>query len=177
MSAPGLVSRNTITIERSFDVEGRSLWTDARRRLVKNRAALTSIVILGVIALMAVFVPFFWPYGYADIDYGNIACAPDWWPGTDVACRAGGYHIFGMDQNGRDLFIRVLYGARVSLSVGFVATLVSLVIGVSYGAIAGFVGGRLDEMMMRFVDILYSLPYIFLVIILMVVFNQNFFLL
>jgi oligopeptide transport system permease protein len=92
-------------------------------------------------------------------------------------CFAGGYHIFGMDDAGRDLFIRVLYGARVSLSVGLVATLVSLFIGVGYGAIAGFVGGRLDEVMMRFVDILYSLPYIFLVIILMVVFGQNFFLL
>ena len=177
MSAPGLTARNTETIERAFDIEGRSLWTDARRRLINNRAALASIVVLGIIALMAVFVPFVWPYGYADIDYAHISCAPNWWPDSHVLCFAGGYHIFGMDDAGRDLFIRVLYGARVSLSVGLVATLVSLFIGVSYGAIAGFVGGRLDELMMRFVDVLYSLPYIFLVIILMVVFNQNFFLL
>jgi len=177
MSAPGITTRNTETIERALDIEGRSLWTDARRRLVKNRAALTSIIMLTVIALVAIFAPFVWPYGYADIDYANIACAPGWWPGANVPCYAGGYHIFGMDQNGRDLFVRVLYGARVSLSVGVVATLVSLLIGVTYGAVAGFVGGRLDELMMRFVDVLYSLPFIFFVIVLMVVFNQNFFLL
>jgi oligopeptide transport system permease protein len=177
MSAPGLTARNTETIERAFDIEGRSLWTDARRRLINNRAALASIVVLATIAMMAVFVPFVWPYGYADIDYLHISCAPDWWPGKNVLCFAGGYHVFGMDDAGRDLFIRVLYGARISLSVGLVATLVSLFIGVGYGALAGFVGGRLDELMMRFVDVLYSLPYIFLVIILMVVFNQNFFLL
>jgi oligopeptide transport system permease protein len=177
MSAQGLPARNAETLERAFEFEGRSLWTDARRRLINNRAALGSIIVLGLIALMAVFVPFVWPYGYADIDYSHISCAPDWWPDKNVLCFAGGYHIFGMDDAGRDLFIRVLYGARVSLSVGLVATLVSLLIGVSYGAIAGFVGGRLDEVMMRFVDILYSLPYIFLVIILMVVFGQNFFLL
>ena len=177
MSAPGLTNQNTETIERAFDIAGRSLWTDARRRLVSNRAALASIIVLSLIALMAIFVPYFWPYNYASIDYANIGCAPDWWPDASAPCRAGGWHIFGMDQNGRDLFIRVLYGARISLSVGLVATLVSLIIGVSYGAVAGFVGGRLDELMMRFVDVLYSLPYIFLVIILMVVFNQNFFLL
>ena len=177
MSAPGLTNRNTETIERAFDIKGRSLWSDARRRLVRNRAALVSLIVLTIIALMAVFVPFIWPYSYDQIDYAHISCAPDWWPDSSVLCFAGGHHVFGMDADGRDLFIRVLYGARVSLSVGIVATFVSLVIGVSYGAIAGFVGGRLDEMMMRFVDVLYSLPYIFLVIILMVVFNQNFFLL
>ena len=177
MSAQGLPARNAATLEHAFDIEGRSLWTDARRRLIANRAALSSLIVLVLIALMAIFVPFVWPYGYADIDYQHISCAPDWWPDKSVLCFAGGYHIFGMDDAGRDLFIRVLYGARVSLSVGLVATLVSLVIGVGYGAVAGFIGGRLDEVMMRFVDILYSLPYIFLVIILMVVFGQNFFLL
>ena len=76
--------------------------------VITNKAALTSIIVLSIIALMAIFVPFFWPYGYADIDYGNIACAPSWWPDASAPCYSGGYHIFGMDQNGRDLFIRVL---------------------------------------------------------------------
>ena len=83
-------------------------------------------------------------------------------------------HLFGTDANGRDLFIRVMMGGRVSLAIGFVATFVALVIGVLYGATAGFVGGRVDNLMMRFVDILYALPFIFFVIILVVVFGNNF---
>jgi len=177
VSAPGLVARNTEIIQRAADVKGRSLWVDARRRMMRNRAAVVSVVLLATVALVAVFVPMIWPYSYEQIDYGNILCAPSWWPDRSVSCFAGGFHIFGTEQNGRDLFIRVLYGARISLAVGLVATMVSLLIGVGYGAIAGFVGGKLDELMMRFVDVLYALPYIFLVIILMVVFNQNFFLL
>ena len=94
-----------------------------------------------------------------------------------VRCRAGGAHWYGTDAVGRDLFVRTLYGARVSLAVGIVATFVSLMIGVLYGAASGFIGGRVDTLMMRVVDILYSLPFIFFVIILMVIFNQNFILL
>ncbi|HTW35192.1 MAG TPA: ABC transporter permease subunit [Rhizomicrobium sp.] len=162
---------------RAFDLKGRSLWIDARRRLLKNRAAVLSMGILILIALMAVFAPLLSPYAFDHQNYAIISCAPDWWPDRTVPCSAGGAHWFGTDNLGRDLFVRVLYGARVSLAVGLIATFVSLVMGVAYGAVAGFIGGRLDELMMRFVDVLYSLPYIFLVIILMVVFHRNFFLL
>lgn len=159
------------------DVVGRSLWIDASRRMFANHAAVASIIILGAIAVMAVFAPLLSPYSYDSINYHLTSCAPFWWPAHHVPCIAAGAHWFGTDALGRDLFIRVLYGARVSLAVGLVATFVSLFIGVSYGAISGFVGGRLDELMMRIVDVLYSLPFIFFVIILMVVFKRSLWLL
>jgi oligopeptide transport system permease protein len=167
---------NAEVMERAQSIQGRSLWVDARRRLLRNRAAMASILLLSAIVLLAVFAPLFSPYAYDEINYNIVFCAPDWWPGV-VACRAGGAHWFGADMVGRDLFVRVLYGARVSLAVGLVATMVSLLIGVVYGATAGYLGGRADNLMMRLVDILYSLPFIFFVIILMVLFDRNFFLL
>ena len=173
MSAIGN-SRKAEILERTF--AGRSLWADARARLFRNRAAVASMIVLAIITLMALFAPYLSRYAFDAIDYDLVSCAPSWWPG-DVACSAGGAHWFGTDAVGRDLFVRVLYGARVSLAVGVVATLVSLVIGVLYGATAGYLGGRVDAVMMRAVDILYSLPFIFFVIILMVMFDRNFILL
>jgi oligopeptide transport system permease protein len=167
-------SRKAETLERAF--AGRSLWADARARLFRNRAAVASMIVLAIITCMALFAPYLSRYTYDAIDYDLVSCAPSWWPG-DAACSAGGTHWFGTDAVGRDLFVRVLYGARVSLAVGVVATLVSLVIGVLYGATAGYLGGRVDAVMMRAVDILYSLPFIFFVIILMVMFDRNFILL
>jgi oligopeptide transport system permease protein len=167
---------NAETMELARGVMGRSLWVDARRRLLRNRAAMAGIVLLALIALMALLAPLLSAYAYDEINYDIVACAPNWWPGS-ASCNAGGTHWFGTDAVGRDLFVRVLYGARVSLAVGLVATLVSLLIGVIYGATAGYLGGRVDDLMMRIVDILYSLPFIFFVIILMVLFDRNFFLL
>ncbi|HVZ92173.1 MAG TPA: ABC transporter permease subunit [Rhizomicrobium sp.] len=163
-------------MKRAQNVRGRSLWVDAWRRLLRNRAAVASIVILAAIALVAIVAPWLSPYAYDAVDYNQISCAPAWWPGSTL-CHAGPGHWLGTDSIGRDLFVRILYGARVSLAVGLVATLVSLVIGVAYGAAAGYLGGRIDSVMMRLVDILYSLPFIFFVIILMVVFHRNFYLL
>jgi oligopeptide transport system permease protein len=177
MIATGASAANAEAMTKTQFVQGRSLWVDARRRLFRNKAALVSMIVLALITLAAIFLPLVWPYGYEDIDYALVNCAPDWWPDPDVLCHSGGWHIFGSDNIGRDLFVRVLYGARVSLAVGLVATLVSLVIGVAYGATAGFIGGVADNLMMRVVDILYSLPFIFFVIILMVVFQQSFILL
>jgi oligopeptide transport system permease protein len=167
---------NAETMELAQGVQGRSLWVDARRRLLRNRAATASIIVLALVTLMALLAPLLSRYSYSEINYDIVACAPDWWP-AEAACKAGGSHWFGTDVAGRDLFVRVLYGARVSLAVGLVATLVSLLIGVIYGATAGYLGGRVDNLMMRIVDILYSLPFIFFVIILMVLFDRNFFLL
>ena len=174
---PVLPGERADLVRSAETVRGRSLWVDARRRLLRNRAAVAGMVVLAVIALMAIFAPALSPYAFDAIDFSRVQCAPAWWPGESVFCRAGDAHWFGTDSVGRDLFVRTLYGARVSLAVGLVATFVSLLIGVIYGATAGFLGGRIDNLMMRFVDILYSLPFIFFVIILMVVFDRNFILL
>jgi oligopeptide transport system permease protein len=163
------------TLKSTEEVKGRSLWVDARRRLLRNRAAMASLIILALVALLALLAPLLSPFAYDEVNYDIIACAPNWWP-VEAVCRAPG-HIFGTDSVGRDLFVRVLFGARVSLAVGLVATLVSLLIGVLYGAVAGYLGGRTDALMMRIVDILYSLPFVFFVIILMVLFDRNFILL
>ena len=176
MITTGVTGEASRLMVKAKDIQGRSLWVDAWQRLIRNRAAVVSIVLLGVIALMAVFAPLLSQYGYSDTDYGAISCAPNWWAPRGV-CNAGGTHWFGTDSLGRDLFVRVLFGARVSLAVGLVATLVSLLIGVLYGATAGYLGGRIDGLMMRIVDVLYSLPFIFFVIILMVIFDRNFILL
>ena len=142
-------------------IKGRSLWADAWRRLLRNRAAVVSAVVLALIALACFGAPWISPYPIDDIDWENISTPPS------------ALHWFGTDENGRDLFTRILYGGQVSLMVGIVATLVSLVIGVVWGAVAGFFGGRVDAIMMRTVDILYSLPYMFFVILLVVFFGRN----
>ena len=149
------------------EVKGRSLWVDARRRLFANRAAVVSIIILSTVVLLAVFANFLSPNSFEENNYDLISIGP----------TLQGFHIFGTDGNGRDLFIRTLYGARVSLAVGMIATAVALSIGVLYGATAGFVGGRLDNLMMRIVDILYTMPFMFFVIVLMAMFGRNIFLL
>lgn len=141
--------------------KGVSLWEDAWIRLKKNRMALVSLFLIGLFALLAFFAGTIAPYSFDATDYTTIGQAPSW------------HHLFGTDDLGRDLFTRVLYGLRISMSVGLVATAVSLVIGVLWGSIAGYFGGAVDYAMMRFVDILYSLPYMFFVIILMTIFGRN----
>ena len=165
------------------EIQGRSLWQDARRRLFANKAAVTSMVILAIVAFLSVVMPFVWPHQFDQVYIDRISCPPPDYLGMTAifgsqadACPAavGQGHIFGTDANGRDLFIRVMHGGRVSLSIGVTATFVALLIGVLYGATAGFLGGRIDNYMMRFVDVLYALPYIFFVIILVVVFGRNY---
>ena len=147
-------------------VQGRSLWADARRRFVKNRAAMTGVSILGLISFMAVIGPLLSPYTLEDLAWESISQAPSW----------ADKHWFGTDDTGRDLWVSVWSGARVSLTIGLLTTLVSLSIGVTYGATAGFIGGRVDMAMMRFVDVLYALPLLFFIIILVTVFGRNIYL-
>ena len=161
--APGSL-RNAALMERA--VKGRSLWDDARRRLFRNKAAVASMIVLGLLVLCAVIGPFVAPYAYDEINKNDVWLGP----------LTGG-HLIGSDALGRDLLARLFTGLGVSLAIGAVATTVSLVIGVAWGATAGYLGGVVDEVMMRIVDVLYSLPYIFFVILLMVTFGSNFILL
>ncbi len=142
--------------------DGTSLWRDAWRRLRRNRVAVASgvfLLALGILAFLAPVLPGLQDPALQDLELG--ATSPS---------RA---HLFGTDVLGRDLLSRVLYGGRISMLVGLVATLVSFAVGVSYGAVSGYFGGRTDQLMMRGVDVLYSLPYMFLVILLMVYFSRS----
>ena len=142
-----------------------SLWQDAFRRLTQNRAAMIGGVTILALIILAVFAPWIAPYSYS---YQNL----------DVgASPPSAEHLLGTDVLGRDLLSRLLYGARISLLVGFVATGVALVIGVSWGIVAGYFGGRVDSIMMRIVDVLYGLPFIIFIILLMVIFGRNIWLL
>ena len=143
---------------------GTSLWRDAWHRLRKNRLAVFGGFVLVALALLCLVGPIFsQSYQEQNLDLGAAAPSAAHWLGTDTL--------------GRDLFSRILYGGRISLVVGLVATVVALTIGVSYGAIAGFFGGKTDTVMMRVVDILYALPFTIFVILLMVFFGRNIFLL
>jgi oligopeptide transport system permease protein len=159
--APG--SRDGAEAMQKASIKGRSLWDDARRRLKRNKAAVASMVVLALLVLLAVVGPYLTPYRFDAINKNDVWAEP---------LQAG--HLLGADALGRDLLARLLMGLRVSLAVGVVATFVSLVIGVLWGSAAGYLGGKVDEVMMRVVDILYSLPFIFFVILLMVTFGRNF---
>ncbi len=145
------------------DVKGRSPWEDAWHRLLKNRAAVYSTFIMAFMLMLVVFGPMLisWESDFTDWDHTS----------SPPSVESG--HWFGTDAVGRDILVRTLEGGRISLLVGLVATIVSLLIGVSYGAVAGYFGGAADRMMMRVVDIIYALPFMFFVILLMVVFGRH----
>ena len=145
--------------------EGSSLWRDAWIRLRANRLATLSLFFFIFISILTIIGPEVISTSYEDQDLSNTFAKP------------GSTHLFGTDNLGRDLFARVLHGGRISLAVGFLATAVSLVIGVAYGMTSGYLGGKTDALMMRIVDILYSLPFTIFVILLMVLFGRNFVLL
>ena len=142
-----------------------TLWSDAIYRLTRNKAAMFGAFILFILILCAALAPWIAPYSYS---FQNLELG---------ASPPSAAHILGTDVLGRDLLSRILYGARISLLVGFVATGVALVIGVSWGIIAGYAGGKVDSIMMRIVDVLYGLPFIIFIILLMVIFGRNLWLL
>jgi oligopeptide transport system permease protein len=141
----------------------RGLWRDAWHRLCGSRVVLIALALILLIATVALLGPAMSPYAEDTLDWKHLAMAP----GLQAS------HWFGTDRLGRDLFVRTLHGVRISLLIALLASAVSLVIGVTWGAIAGYVGGRTDEWMMRFVDVLYSLPYLFIVIILTTLFERG----
>lgn len=141
--------------------KGTSLWQDAWMRLRKNTFALCGLGIILFFCIIALLTPFIAPYGYEqqNLLLGAAPPSAEHWLGTDIF--------------GRDMLTRIMYGSRVSLMVGFIATSVALVIGVLWGTIAGYAGGRVDAVMMRLVDILYALPFMIFIVLLMVVFGRN----
>ncbi|WP_345316856.1 oligopeptide ABC transporter permease OppC [Ferrimonas gelatinilytica] len=149
-----------------LEVEGRSLWADARRRFLRNRAAVVSLAVLAVIAVLVVIGPAASQYSFDEMDWANMASPPSIENG----------HYFGTDFLGRDLFVRTLEGGRISFMVGVLGALVAVIIGTLYGSIAGYVGGRTDNVMMRILEILNSFPFMFLVILLMTFFGRSLFL-
>jgi oligopeptide transport system permease protein len=143
------------------------LWRDAWRRLRANRGALLALLLIVIIFAAAIGGPFINPNHFDALDWTHVATAP----GLEQA------HWLGTDRLGRDLFVRTLQGTRVSLTIGLFATVISLIVGIGYGAVAGFAGGRTDDLMMRLIEVLSGLPLIFFVILLTVVFGRNVFLL
>ena len=144
-------------------LESKTYFQDAWSRFKKNRLALVSLVFLAAMVLLAIVVPLLSPYTYDEINLGLINALPS---------RA---HWLGTDKFGRDILVRIMYGARISLSVGVAAAFLNLVIGVTYGVICGYLGGKVDMILMRVVDIIYSVPTLLYVILIMLIFGSNIF--
>jgi oligopeptide transport system permease protein len=162
-----------------------TFFRDGAKRLLKNKVATISFILIIVITLAAIILPVVWPYSYekmlgvqpgkpVDASYNNLA--PFQWGKTEIKRMEAGEslfpHIFGTDAHGRDYFIRVVYGTRISMAVGFFASIIVLIIGLTIGSIAGYFGGKVDLFIMRIVDIIYSLPDMLVIILLSVVLGQ-----
>jgi oligopeptide transport system permease protein len=175
--------------EKAYMVQMRpssTFFKDGCKRLFKNKVAFVSMIVIILITLSSIFLPMFWPYSYetqlgvqpghpVDPSFNNLR--PMEYSSTEQAAMANGEsvfpHLFGTDDHGRDYFIRVVYGTRISLAVGFFASIIVLVVGMTLGSIAGFMGGRVDMVIMRIVDVIYSLPDMLMVILLASVMRET----
>jgi oligopeptide transport system permease protein len=145
---------------------GRSPWADARARFMRNKAAVASLISLLIIALVCVIGPFFLPHEFDSADWDAMKLPP----------TLKNMHWWGTDESGRDLLVRCLIGGRISLMVGVLATLASVAVGIAWGATAGFLGGRIDNFMMRVVDMMYAIPYLLIAILLVTILGREFYL-
>ncbi len=156
----------TLTAALAEPVGGRSPWQDARLRFRRNKAAVASLVILIVITLACIVGPMVLPNAFDSTDWNMMSSTPTF----------ANWHLFGTDETGRDLFVRCLVGGRVSLMIGALATLTSVALGIVWGAIAGFIGGRVDNVMMRIVDMMYAIPYLLIAILMVTLLGREFYL-
>lgn len=145
---------------------GRSLWSDARRRFLRNKAAVISLIVLMVICLACAIGPWVLPHAFDSADWDAMSIAPSF----------GTAHYWGTDDAGRDLLVRCMVGGRISLTVGLLATISSVTLGIVWGATAGFVGGKVDAFMMRIVDMMYAIPYLLIAILLVTILGREFYL-
>ena len=155
-----------VTQSGSAAARSRSLWSDARRRFLRNKAATISLCLLFVIALACVVGPWVLPHAFDSADWDAMNAAPSF----------KNAHFWGTDDAGRDLLVRCLIGGRISLTVGLLATLASVSLGIAWGATAGFLGGKVDAVMMRIVDMMYAIPYLLIAILLVTILGREFYL-
>jgi oligopeptide transport system permease protein len=148
------------------EVQGRSPWAAARTRFLRNKAAMVSLVLLSLVTLACVIGPWLLPNAFDSSDWQAMSLPPTW----------QGAHWFGTDESGRDLLVRCLMGGRISLMVGMLATLASVCIGIAWGATAGFIGGPVDALMMRVVDMMYAVPYLLIAILMVTLLGREFYL-
>ena len=163
-SAGSAAADAAVGITTSTSVKGRSLWADARRRFWRNKAAVISLILLVLISLACVVGPWVLPHAFDSADWDAMSIPP----------TLKNFHLWGTDDAGRDLLVRSLIGGRVSLMVGVLATISSVTIGIVWGAVAGFMGGKVDALMMRIVDMMYAIPYLLIAILLVTILGRDF---
>ena len=156
----------TVTQSDDGPAKSRSLWSDARRRFMRNKAAVVSLCLLLLVASACVIGPWVLPHAFDSADWDAMSIGPSW----------KNAHFWGTDEAGRDLLVRCLVGGRISLTVGLLATLASVSLGIAWGATAGFLGGKVDALMMRIVDMMYAIPYLLIAILLVTILGREFYL-